>query len=77
MDLLVTGSIDWQMLAAIACVVAAAAIVARRALGWLTGSTRSACGSCPANQSKPVIPISSLKLSDSLKERTARHDGQE
>ena len=75
MDLpIIVGSLDWQMLAAIACVIAAAAVVARRALGWMTGSAHSACGSCPANQSKPLVPISSLKLSDSLKERTTKLD---
>jgi hypothetical protein len=73
-DLPLIGSLDWQTLAAIACVIAAAAEVAKRALGWLNGSTRSACSSCPAKQSKPVVPISSLKLSDSLKERTAKGD---
>lgn len=76
MDLQLIGSIDWQTLAALACVIAAAYVVIRRVLGWLNGSTQSACSSCPANQSKPLVPMSSLKLSDSLKQRTEKRDAQ-
>lgn len=76
MDLLIFASIDWQTVVAIICVIAAATVIARRALGWLTGATRSGCSSCPANQSKPVVPMSSLTLSDSLKKRTTKSDGQ-
>lgn len=72
---IIIGLWDWQMLAAILCVLAAATVVARRALGWLNGSAQSACSSCPAKESKTIVPINSLKLSDSLQERTAKPSG--
>ena len=60
---------DWQTIVAVVCVAAAAAAILRRARNWLNGSAKSGCHSCPARQPESVIPLSSLKLSPTLKAR--------
>ena len=57
------GTLDWQTVIALMTVIAAAAMMAKRILGWLSGSTKSACHSCPARNASdpPLVQISSQK----------------
>ncbi|MCC6512096.1 MAG: hypothetical protein IT423_23565 [Pirellulaceae bacterium] len=66
---------DGQTLIALLCVAAAAIELARRTHGWLRGSRQSACSSCPARASSPVVSLSSIQVSSSLasREPESRH----
>lgn len=60
---------QWQTIVALICVAAAAVGIIWRARRWLSGAASSGCHGCPARQDKEVVPLSSLKLSPSLKAR--------
>lgn len=66
---------DWQTLAALLCVAAAAGALAVRIARWLRGTGQSGCHSCPARQAQPLVPLSSLTLSPTLRPKVGQAPG--
>jgi hypothetical protein len=63
---------DWQIVVALLSVFAAAVMVIRRAISWMSGRTPSGCHSCPAHKANPnangvpIVPLDTLKMSTTL-----------
>ena len=60
---------DWQTIAALLCVACAVVVLLRRIGKWWNGGSTTGCHGCPASQSKPIVPLTDLKLSKTLSER--------